>query len=314
MPLTQPQTRALSEVEKLLGDYLNYLEIEKNRSPKTSENYQRYLREFLKFAKIATPAEITDTIVREFRLALARKKSGDGRELKKITQSYYIIALRNFLKYLAKRDVATLSADKIELPKTPSRQIDTIEYSDLERLLHAPEKDKNPGGIRALRDRAILETFFSTGLRLAELCNLSRYADWKRGELSVRGKGDKLRVVFISDSARAAIQKYLDRRGDAEEKLFISLDKSDRVIGPITPRAAQRVVERRAKEAGLAGKIHPHQLRHSFATDLLMNGADIRSVQALLGHSNISTTQIYTHLTDKQLREVHEAFHGKRRR
>jgi site-specific recombinase XerD len=315
MPSTQPiqPPRGLSEVEKLLGDYLNYLEIEKNRSPKTSENYQRYLREFLKFAKIKSPAEITDTVVREFRLALARKKSG-GRELKKITQSYYIIALRNFLKYLAKRDVVTLSADKIELPKTPSRQIDVIEYSDLERLLHAPEKDKNPGGIRALRDRAILETFFSTGLRLAELCNLSRYADWKRGELSVRGKGDKLRVVFISDSARAAIQKYLDRRGDAEEKLFISLDKSDKVIGPITTRAVQRVVERRAKEAGIAEHIHAHQLRHSFATDLLMNGADIRSVQALLGHSNISTTQIYTHLTDKQLREVHEAFHGKRRR
>ncbi len=310
--------QGLSEIEKLLGDYLNYLEIEKNRSPKTSENYQRYLREFLKFAKIKSPAEITDTVVREFRLALARKKSGGsaggGRELKKITQSYYIIALRNFLKYLAKRDVATLSADKIELPKTPSRQIDVIEYGDLERLLHAPEKDKNPGGIRALRDRAILETFFSTGLRLAELCNLSRYADWKRGELSVRGKGDKLRVVFISDSAREAIQKYLDRRGDAEEKLFISLDKSDRVIGPITTRAVQRVVERRAKEAGIAEHIHAHQLRHSFATDLLMNGADIRSVQALLGHSNISTTQIYTHLTDKQLREVHEAFHGKRRR
>ncbi len=316
MPQAQPPaqpTRGLSEVEKLLGDYLNYLEIEKNRSPKTSENYQRYLREFLKFAKIKSPAEITDSVVREFRLSLARKKT-DGRDLKKITQSYYIIALRNFLKYLAKRDVATLSADKIELPKTPSRQIDVIEYSDLERLLKAPEKDKNPGGIRVLRDRAILETFFSTGLRLAELCALSRYADWKRGELSVRGKGDKLRVVFISDSARAAIQKYLDRRGDAEEKLFISLDKSDRVIGPITPRAVQRVVERRAKEAGIAEHIHAHQLRHSFATDLLMNGADIRSVQALLGHSNISTTQIYTHLTDKQLREVHEAFHGKRRK
>lgn len=307
MPQTQPQ-RGLTEVEKLLGDYLNYLEIEKNRSPKTSENYQRYLREFLKFAKIKSPAEITDTVVREFRLNLAR------RDIKKITQSYYVIALRNFLKYLTKRDIESLSADKIELPKTPSRQIDTIEYSDLERLLHAPEKDKNPGGIRALRDRAILETFFSTGLRLAELCNLSRYADWKRGELSVRGKGDKLRVVFISDSARDAIQKYLDRRGDAEEKLFISLDKSDRVIGPITPRAVQRVVERRAKEAGIAEHIHAHQLRHSFATDLLLNGADIRSVQALLGHSNISTTQIYTHLTDKQLREVHEAFHGKRRR
>ena len=305
-----------SEIQKLFRDYLNYLEIEKNRSPKTSENYKHYLNEFLKFAKINSPAEITDQVVREFRLALARKKSADGHEIKKITQSYYVIAIRNFLKYLAKRDIKSLSADKIELPKTPSRQIDVVEYADLERLLAAPmlapRTQKN--SLRAFRDRAILETFFSTGLRLAEFCNLSRYADWKRGEISVRGKGDKLRVVFIADSARKAIQEYIAKRGDAEEKLFISIDKSGKVIGPITPRAVQRVVERRAKEAGIAKRVHAHQLRHSFATDLLMNGADIRSVQSLLGHANISTTQIYTHLTDKQLREVHQAFHGKRRK
>lgn len=295
---------AESEIQRLLRDYLNYLEIEKNRSPKTSENYKRYLLEFLKFAKIASAREITDALVRDFRLALAR------RDIKKITQAYYVIALRNFLKYLARHDVKSLAAEKIELPKTPSRQIEVLAYGDLERLLAAPKGS----GLRALRDRAILETFFSTGLRLAELCSLSRHADWKRGEITVRGKGDKLRVVFIADSARKSIQTYLDKRSDAEEKLFVSIDKSGRIIGPITPRAVQRLVEKRAKEAGIGKRIHAHQLRHSFATDLLINGADLRSVQELLGHANIATTQIYTHLTNKELREIHQAFHGKRRK
>ena len=293
-----------SEIKKVLRDYLNYLEIEKGRSPKTRENYEHYLNEFLKFAKITTAKEITDDLVREFRLTLARLP------LKKITQSYYIIALRNFLKYLAKRDMKALAAEKIELPKTPSRQIEVLEYGDLERLLTAAKGNS----LRALRDRAILETFFSTGLRLSELCALSRHADWKRGEVSVRGKGDKIRVVFFADSARKAIQEYLAKRGDVEEKLFVSLDKSGKVIGPITPRAVQRLVEKRAKEAGIAKHIHAHQLRHSFATDLLMNGADLRSVQELLGHANIATTQVYTHLTNKALKEVHQAFHGKRRK
>jgi len=332
-----------TEIQKLFRDYLNYLEIEKNRSPKTSENYKRYLTKFFEFSKVRSPADITDEVVREFRVALARPtvdSSAGGKSIagqkprKKLTQSYYVIAIRNFLKYLAKRDVPSLSADKIELPKTPSRQIEVLEYGDLERLLAAPMAaavQSKPGkdgkvtpknidqshDLRALRDRAILETFFSTGLRLSELCNLSRYADWKRGEISVRGKGDKIRIVFIADSARRAIEAYLERRsaiaGDTEEKLFVSINKSGKIIGPITPRSAERVVERRAREAGISQKIHPHHLRHSFATDLLMNGADIRSVQSLLGHANISTTQIYTHLTDKQLREVHKAFHGKRR-
>ena len=298
-----------TEIERLLQDYLNYLEIEKNRSPKTSENYKHYLGEFLKFAKISSPAGITDGVVREFRLMLAR------RDIKRITQGYYVIALRNFLKYLAKRDIKTLSAEKIELPKVPGRQIDTLEYGDLERLLAAPKGDS----LRDLRDKAILEMFFSTGLRLAELCALPRWIDLKRGELSVRGKGDKLRVVFISDSAREAIKRYLIKRdsgssaGDAEEKLFVSLDRSGHVIGPVTPRAVQRLVTARATAAGIPNHIHAHLLRHSFATDLLVNGADLRSVQELLGHANISTTQVYTHLTNKQLREVHKAFHGARR-
>jgi site-specific recombinase XerD len=306
--------KSRTEIERLLRDYLNYLEIEKNRSPRTSENYQHYLREFLKFAKISSPAEITDAVVREFRVALAR------RDMKRITQGYYAIALRNFLKYLARRDIKTLSADKIELPKVPGRQIDTLEYGDLERLLAAPKGDT----LRDLRDKAVLEMFFSTGLRLAELCALPRGIDLKRGELSVRGKGDKLRVVFISDTARAATQRYLVARnsgsgsvagaGDAESTLFVSLDRAGKVIGPITPRAVQRLVAARAIQAGIPKHIHAHLLRHSFATDLLVNGADLRSVQELLGHANISTTQIYTHLTNKQLREVHRAFHGARRK
>jgi site-specific recombinase XerD len=300
---------AETEIGKLFRDYLNYLEIEKNRSPKTRENYEHYLNEFLKFSEVQTPRDITDAAVRAFRLALARPRK-NGITMKKITQSYYVIALRSFLKYLAKRDIPSLAAEKIELPKTPSRQIDTIEYADLERLLAAPKGD----GLRSLRDKAILETFFSTGLRLAELCSLSRYLDLKRGEVSVRGKGDKIRVVFVADSARDAIQKYMAKRSDAEDALFVSLDKAGKAIGRITPRAVQRLVAARAKEAGIAKHVHAHLLRHSFATDLLMNGADIRSVQELLGHANISTTQIYTHLTNKALREIHQAFHGKRRK
>jgi site-specific recombinase XerD len=302
--------RARTEIERLLQDYLNYLEIEKNRSPKTSENYKHYLSEFLKFAKISSPSQITDGAVREFRVALAR------RDMKRVTQGYYAIALRNFLKYMAKRDIKTLSAEKIELPKVPGRQIDTLEYGDLERLLAAPKGDS----LRALRDKAVLEMFFSTGLRLAELCALPRGIDLKRGELSVRGKGDKLRVVFISDSAREAVQRYLAARGraggagDTEDKLFISIDRAGKVIGPVTPRAVQRLVAARATQAGIPNHIHAHLLRHSFATDLLVNGADLRSVQELLGHANISTTQVYTHLTNKQLREVHKAFHGARRK
>jgi site-specific recombinase XerD len=299
VPLPAPKT----EIEALIRSYLNYLTIERNRSRKTRENYDHYLREFLKFSGVRSPREITIDVVSNFRNSL------EERGLKKVTQAYYVIAVRNLLKFLRKRDIETLAAEKIELPKTASRQIETVEYEDLERLLAAPKGDT----LRDLRDRAILEMFFSTGLRLAELCALPRYVDLKRGELSVRGKGDKLRVVFVSDSAREAIKKYFAKRGDAEEKMFISLDKKGSVVGPITPRAVERVIARRAREAGIMKRIHPHQLRHSFATDLLINGADLRSVQELLGHSNISTTQIYTHLTNKQLREVHKAFHGKRR-
>src|SRR3989344_7169441 len=298
----------MTEAEKLLQNYLDHLEIERNRSPKTRESYEHYLKEFLSSAKIKSPSDITDDAVRNFRIALAR------RDLKKITQNYYVIAIRNFLKYLAKRDIKALSADKIELPKTPSRQISIIEYHDLERLLSAP----SGSDLRSLRDRAILETFFSTGLRISELCSLSRYIDLERGELTIRGKGDKLRIVFLSDRAKKAIKKYLDKRSDTDEAMFVSLTKTSNiehrtpnVIGRIIPRAVQRLVNFYARKAGIADHITPHQLRHQFATDLLLTGADLRSVQSLLGHSNISTTQIYTHITNKELREVHKSFHGR---
>lgn len=304
------------KIEELLKEYLDYLEIEKNRSPKTRENYDRYLSQFIKDAGIKTEKDITLKKVREFRIQLARKSTSKGTQLKKVTQNYYVIALRNFLKFLIKNDYDVLAPDKIELPKIATRQIDVIEYKDLERLLQAPQGTS----LRALRDKAILEMLFSTGLRLSELCNLNRYLDFSRSEFTVRGKGDKLRVVFIAPSAAQALKAYLDKRADTLEWLFVSLAKQKpnstrppKVIGKITSRSVQRLVSFYARKAGIGEKVTPHKLRHLFATDLLVNGADIRSVQELLGHSNISTTQIYTHVTNKQLREIHKAFHGKRR-
>lgn len=297
-------------LQKLLDEYLDYLEIEKNRSVKTRDNYARCLKVFLEMTGAKSPGDITEEAVRNFRISLARKKRVNGEAVKKNTQAYYVIALRNFLKYLAKRDVPSLSPDKLELPKIARRQIDIIEYRDMERLLAGPRGDS----LRALRDRAILETLFSTGLRVSELCALDRYLDLERGEISVRGKGEKLRVVFLADSTRAAIKKYLGKRGDADQALFVSLSPKGKVLGRIIPRGVQRLVDRAALAAGVPKKIHPHELRHSFATDLLVNGADLRSVQELLGHANIATTQVYTHLTNQQLREVHKAFHGKRRK
>ena len=302
----------MANIEKLLEDYLNYLEIEKNRSPKTRENYEHYLRAFIKFGGLKTEKDITSERVRDFRLFLARSKTSQNEILKKNTQAYYIIALRNFLKYLIKRDFEVLAPDKIELPKISPRQIEIIEYDDLERLLAASQGND----LRQLRDKAILETFFSTGLRLSELCQLNRHLNFERGEITVRGKGNKLRVVFLSPGAKKAIKNYLEKRTDAEEALFISLtkSKSPKVIGRIIPRTVQRLVDYYSRKAGIQEKVTPHMLRHLYATDLLINGADLRSVQELLGHSNISTTQIYTHLTNKELREVHQAFHARRRK
>lgn len=311
----------MAKIDDLLQDYLDYLTVEKGRSPKTRRNYEHYLREFFKDAGIKSEGDMTERAIKAFRVRLSERATGrragmgDGK-MKKVTQNYYVIAIRSFLKYLAKHDYKVIAADKIELPKIAQRQIEIPEYRDFERLINAPEGE----GLRALRDRAILETLFSTGLRVSELCNLSRYLDLSRGEVTVRGKGEKLRVVFFSDGCKATIKKYLDKRGDALEWMFVSLtkvpkasEKPPKAIGKITPRAVQRLVNFYTRKAGLAEKVTPHKLRHLFATDLLVNGADLRSVQELLGHSNISTTQIYTHLTNKQLGDVHKKFHGKRR-
>ena len=302
----------MAAIEKCLKDYLDYLEIEKNRSLKTRENYERYLKCFINFSKIKTPKDISVEKIKAFRIQLARNEKG----LKKITQTYYAIAIRNFLKYLIRNDYEVISPDKIELPKISRRQIDIIEYADLERFLSSPPQNT----LRGLRDRAILELFFSTGLRISELCNLDRYINLSRDEFTVRGKGEKLRVVFLSGRAKAALKNYLDKRPDALEYMFVSLSKqtsplkAPKVIGKITPRAVQRLVEFYRRKAGITKKITPHQIRHQFATDLLINGADLRAVQEMLGHSSIATTQIYTHLTNKELKDIHRAFHAKRRR
>ena len=301
------------DISTLLKDYLDHLEIEKNRSIKTRVNYERYLKRFLEFSKVRKPDQISQDLVRQYRLWLNRQpafaKATTGKSLQKNTQNYYLIALRNFLKYLAKRDIKTLSADKIELGKQLERHVSFLEGNEIERLLSAPAV--------ASRDKAILELLFSTGLRVSELCNLNRDSvNLKSGEFAVRGKGDKIRLVFLSKTSKEAIKNYLEKRKDVDEALFIrnikNFSKNDNLR--LTPRSIERLMKYYAAKAGLSKKVTPHTIRHSFATDLLMNGADIRSVQELLGHSNITTTQIYTHITDKQLREVHQAFHGKRRK
>lgn len=285
------------------------MEIEKNRSPKTAENYHRYLKKFLEWSGVKNPGDITIDNIRKFRVYLNRITK-NNEPIKKNTQSYYIIALRNFLKYLAKRDIKTLAAEKIELPKMPDREIELINFDELERLLNAPTKKKD---LKNLRDKAILETLFSTGLRISELCSLNReQIDFKSGEVSIRGKGGKIRLVFLADNALSALKNYLNERTDPDEAVFIRLPKNPKQISNdlrLTPRSIERIIKYWAVRAGIVKKITPHTLRHLFATDLLRNGADLRSVQLLLGHSNVSTTQIYTHITNQQLKEIHQKFH-----
>ncbi len=299
---------------------MEYLEIERGRSLKTVENYDRYLSRFFGFLKQDKTEAITDEAVRKYRLWLNRQYSDTKKEtLKKTTQNYYLIALRGFLKYLAKRGIKSLAPERIELAKIGERSLDLISIEELERLLNAPDENN----LKDLRDKAILELLFSTGLRVSELCSLNRDIDLKKDEMSARGKGDKVRVVFFSDSAKEAVKKYLVARKDMSEPLFVSLpDRRFRVsLGKkangvknkrLTTRSIERIVKRYAIKAGITKKVTPHIIRHSFATDLLQNGADLRSVQMMLGHSNISTTQIYTHMTDKHLKEVHRKYHNKR--
>jgi site-specific recombinase XerD len=305
------------DIKKLKTQYLEYLEIEKDRSQKTIENYDHYLERFLAWAKINSASGITDDLVRSYRLQLNRFSDEKGRPLKKITQNYHIIALRNFLKYLAKRDIKTLTAEKIELGKVLRQEVAFLESDEVDRIFEATESTD----LKSLRDRAILELLYSSGLRVSELTNLSRdQVNLKTQEFSVRGKGGKIRVVFISDRAKGALERYFEKRSDIDPAVFARIgikrlekkNSSDNLR--LTPRSIQRIVKYYALKAGIVKDVHPHTLRHSFATDLIQNGADIRSVQEMLGHSSVTTTQIYTHVTNKQLKEVHKAFHGKRRK
>ena len=303
--------------------FLEYIEIEKGRSIKTVINYDRYLTRFILHTKLKKPEAITDDVVREYRLWLNRQLAREAKRglasetLKKRTQNYYLIALRAFLKYMIRQGVKVLPPERIELAKAPERQIDLISSADLNKLLAAP----NGSSLPALRDRAILELFFSTGLRVSELCSLSRDLDLSRDEFSVRGKGEKVRVVFLSETAKAALKDYLNKRTDVDDALFIQIGRGgEKSLAKrkgdlrLTPRSIERLVKHYAVKSGISKKVTPHILRHSFATDLLENGADLRSVQALLGHANIATTQIYTHVTDNKLREVHRQFHDKRKK
>ncbi len=311
-----------TKLQRCYIQFLEYLEVERNRSRLTLRNYDHYLKRFVEFCAkqgVKDPEDVDLELVRSFRLFLNRMATKE-KNLKIITQNYHLIALRSFLKYLAKRDIKSLAAEKIELPKTPARTVEFLDIEDVERLIKATYQEKSD--LTRLRDRAILEMLFSTGLRISELVSLKRDSlNLKRGEFAVRGKGDKMRLVFLSSRAVEHLQRYLDAREDNSKALFIRHDAKESVekqiepmsekMSGLTARSIQRIIKKYAKLAGIMKKITPHTLRHSFATDLLTNGADLRSVQELLGHSSISTTQIYTHLTNKRLRDVYENYHRK---
>ncbi|HSX57677.1 MAG TPA: site-specific tyrosine recombinase/integron integrase [Candidatus Saccharimonadales bacterium] len=303
----------MSTLSKLTTDFLEHLEVEKNASQLTIRNYDHYLKRFMDFAGDIDPKEINQEMVRKYRVFLARYiDERSGLPLKKVTQNYFIIALRAFLRYLAKNDIETLAAEKIELGDQDPRPIKVLDNDQLSRLLNSPEISKLDG----LRDKAILEVLFSTGLRVSELTKLNRdKINLERREFGIVGKGGKERVVFISDDAADWIGRYLHQRTDRYNPLFIRYSGADSPEKNgekmrLTPRSVERIVEKYVKKAQIPIKASPHTLRHSFATDLLINGADIRSVQEMLGHANISTTQIYTHITNRHLKDVHKAFHS----
>lgn len=305
-------------IAELKTQFLEYIEIEKGRAVKTVESYDRYLSLFFKQSKINEPKEITNEKVREFRLWLNRQPGAktSGGNMSKKTQNYYLIALRIFLRFLTRRGITSLPADNIELAKVGERSIDVISQAELKRLLDAPNRESNPE--KRARGHAILELLFSTGLRVSELCSLKNDLDLRMDEFSIRGKGGKVRVVFLSDEAKVAIKDYLAQRHDMSDFLLVKVseekEKGKAAADPdggLTTRSVERLVKRYATIAGITKKVTPHVIRHCFATDLLSNGADLRSVQAMLGHSNIATTQIYTHVTDKHLRDIHKKFHNK---
>lgn len=306
---------------ELKRQFLEYVEIEKGRSVLTVRNYEHYLTRFLTYAKTDDPSKLTEGMVREYRLWLNRQpgtKVGRTHDtLKRKTQNYHLIALRAFLKYIRKRGFKSMNPESIELAKVPERSLDLISPAELDRLMKGPDTNTLAG----LRDKAILELLFSTGLRVSELCNLSQEdVDLSRDEFSVRGKGDKIRVVFLSDTAREAVRAYLKARKDFDDAMFIQYGKNAKAEEVknkdlrLTPRSVQRIIKQYATRAGITRKVTPHVIRHSFATDLLSNGADLRSVQALLGHANIATTQVYTHVTDSHLREIHKKYHSRQKR
>lgn len=309
----------MASLRQLKTQFLEYIEIEKGRAIRTVENYDHYLTVFLNQTKVDDPKDITDSKIRDFRIWLNRQSTGNNRAtgdtIKKKTQNYYMIALRSFLKFLTKRNIISLPADHIELAKIGERQIDIISQEELKRLLTAPDKEENLE--RRSRDKAILEMLFSTGLRVSELCSLKNDLDLHLDEFSIRGKGGKVRVVFLSDEAKRAVKNYLALRKDMSDALFAptsgAVGEPTKSVGlkeGLTRRSIERIVKKYATIAGISKKVTPHVIRHVFATDLLSNGADIRSVQAMLGHANISTTQIYTHVTDKHLRDIHKKFHN----
>ena len=308
------------EIDSLIDEFLESLEVEKGRSKRTVENYRLYLERFYMIVseileeEQVKPEEITPEVLRKYRLSLNRYTNDvRGENLKAITQAYHLIALRGFLKYLARRGIKSLDPSLVDLPRAVKKQVTFLHFDEVEELLEAIPSDTESG----LRDRAIIELLFSGGLRVSELINLNRDSiNLERREFLVRGKGQKDRPIFISKAAADRVQEYLDARTDDLPALFLNNSRNLQAVDTsgnfrrLTPRSVQRIIEKHAKAAGITKHVTPHTLRHSFATDLLMNGADIRSVQALLGHANISTTQIYTHITDPHLKEVHEKFHS----
>jgi site-specific recombinase XerD len=298
-------------LSELILDYIEHLEVEGGRSSKTAENYTLYLERFVAFTNDIQVDKITSEIIRKYRLWLNRYKNDNGEELSTITQSYHLIALRGFLGYLSKRDIPSLTPDKIELPKVTRKQVTFLHYDEIARMLEAIPLDSEVG----LRDRAIIELLFSSGLRVSELVNLNRdHVNTKRREFMVRGKGQKDRPVFIGQATAERVEEYLKARFDNLPPLFLSYSRNNTAsmsgdYRRLSARSIQRIIARYARLAGITKHVSPHTMRHSFATDLLMNGADLRSVQSMLGHSNISTTQVYTHVTDEHLREVYEKFH-----
>jgi site-specific recombinase XerD len=307
------------KIEQDIKNYLEYLLVDRQRSNKTIENYRHYLNTFVQWGKIKNVEEITEENVHKFRVYLAEEKevlqttktTEKHATLSKSTQNYYIIALRGFLKFLARSNIKSLPPDKVELGKADQRMVDFLNIEEIGALLRV----STGSDLQMLRDQAILKLLFSAGLRISELVSLNRDSiNLDRQEFSVKGKGNKVRVVFISDVARDALEKYLSKRTDADMALFIRLVKNQNTSDDLrlSSRSIQRMIKKYALRAGIVKKVTPHVLRHSFATNLLENGADIRSVQALLGHASINTTQIYTHVTDANLKKIHQKFHGKK--